>query len=129
MREQKGTSGGGVLAIAAVAFVLGRCSAAPEPQARMADQPATLAAPTLQPMAPVGSANSDRRALLPSEASPPTVEKPYTSEPVVDEPEPVAETYYARCADARAAGAAPIRVGDPGYARHLDRDGDGVACE
>jgi hypothetical protein len=37
--------------------------------------------------------------------------------------------YYANCAAARAAGAAPVRVGDPGYARHLDRDGDGVGCE
>jgi hypothetical protein len=40
-----------------------------------------------------------------------------------------ASTYYANCAAARAAGAAPVRVGDPGYARHLDRDGDGVGCE
>ncbi|MCZ1004582.1 excalibur calcium-binding domain-containing protein [Streptomyces mirabilis] len=33
------------------------------------------------------------------------------------------------CAAARAAGAAPVHVGDPGYSRHLDRDGDGVGCE
>ncbi|MEU2430459.1 excalibur calcium-binding domain-containing protein [Streptomyces sp. NPDC007861] len=38
-------------------------------------------------------------------------------------------TYYENCAAARAAGAAPVRLGDPGYGRHLDRDGDGVACE
>lgn len=38
-------------------------------------------------------------------------------------------TYYANCTAVRAAGAAPIRAGDPGYGRHLDRDGDGVACE
>jgi len=31
--------------------------------------------------------------------------------------------------DARDAGAAPVRVGDPGYGRHLDRDGDGVGCK
>lgn len=37
--------------------------------------------------------------------------------------------YYANCSAARAAGAAPVRRGDPGYARHLDRDGDGVGCE
>jgi hypothetical protein len=36
---------------------------------------------------------------------------------------------FANCAQARAAGAAPVRVGDPGYGRHLDRDGDGVGCE
>lgn len=38
-------------------------------------------------------------------------------------------TYYANCAAARAAGAAPVRTGDPGYGSHLDRDGDGVGCE
>jgi hypothetical protein len=37
--------------------------------------------------------------------------------------------YYANCAAARAAGAAPVRRGDPGYAAHLDRDSDGVGCE
>jgi hypothetical protein len=37
--------------------------------------------------------------------------------------------YYKNCAAVRAAGAAPLRIGDPGYDRHLDRDGDGVACE
>ena len=36
---------------------------------------------------------------------------------------------FASCSAARAAGAAPVRVGDPGYGRHLDRDGDGVGCE
>lgn len=38
-------------------------------------------------------------------------------------------TYYANCSAARAAGAAPIQVGEPGYRAGLDRDGDGVACE
>jgi hypothetical protein len=37
--------------------------------------------------------------------------------------------YYANCSEARAAGAAPLHVGEPGYDSHLDRDGDGVACE
>lgn len=36
---------------------------------------------------------------------------------------------FANCAQARAAGAAPVREGDPGYGRHLDRDGDGTGCE
>lgn len=39
------------------------------------------------------------------------------------------DTYYANCSAVRAAGAAPIHRGDPGYGSHLDRDGDGVACE
>ncbi|MEL0156353.1 excalibur calcium-binding domain-containing protein [Sphingopyxis sp.] len=37
--------------------------------------------------------------------------------------------YFPNCAAVRAAGAAPIRVGTPGYGRHLDRDGDGAGCE
>jgi hypothetical protein len=38
-------------------------------------------------------------------------------------------TAFASCAAARAAGAAPVRAGQPGYSRRLDRDGDGVGCE
>lgn len=36
---------------------------------------------------------------------------------------------YKNCSEARAAGAAPVRRGDPGYGKHLDRDGDGIGCE
>ncbi|WP_334163727.1 excalibur calcium-binding domain-containing protein [Phenylobacterium sp.] len=36
---------------------------------------------------------------------------------------------FPNCAAARAAGAAPVRRGEPGYGPHLDRDGDGVGCE
>ncbi|HLN77844.1 MAG TPA: DUF1524 domain-containing protein [Nocardioidaceae bacterium] len=36
---------------------------------------------------------------------------------------------YGNCDEARAAGAAPVRRGDPGYSTGLDGDGDGVACE
>ncbi|MFK0172271.1 excalibur calcium-binding domain-containing protein [Streptomyces sp. NPDC090306] len=38
-------------------------------------------------------------------------------------------TYYANCTAVRAAGAAPIHAGEPGYSSSLDRDGDGTACE
>jgi hypothetical protein len=45
-------------------------------------------------------------------------------------PAPVpADVYYANCTEAKAAGAAPILRGSPGYSSKLDRDGDGVACE
>lgn len=37
--------------------------------------------------------------------------------------------YFANCSEARAAGAAPLYRGEPGYRPELDRDGDGVACE
>ncbi len=39
------------------------------------------------------------------------------------------DIYFPNCASARAAGAAPVRAGQPGYGRHLDRDGDGKGCE
>ncbi len=42
---------------------------------------------------------------------------------------PAPSAYYENCTAARNAGAAPVRSGDPGYGRHLDRDGDGVGCE
>ncbi|WP_347276631.1 excalibur calcium-binding domain-containing protein [Caulobacter segnis] len=36
---------------------------------------------------------------------------------------------YANCSAARAAGAAPVYRGQPGYGSHLDRDNDGIGCE
>ncbi|NGQ94986.1 nuclease precursor [Brevibacillus sp. SYP-B805] len=39
------------------------------------------------------------------------------------------DVFYANCSEARAAGAAPIYRGEPGYRPKLDRDNDGVACE
>jgi hypothetical protein len=39
------------------------------------------------------------------------------------------EVYYKNCSSARAAGAAPVYAGDPGYRPALDRDGDGIGCE
>lgn len=37
--------------------------------------------------------------------------------------------YYKNCSAVRAAGKAPLYRGQPGYAPHLDRDHDGIACE
>jgi hypothetical protein len=51
-----------------------------------------------------------------------------TASPVVTAAPP-ADVYYANCDAARAAGVAPLHIGDPGYRPKLDRDGDGVACE
>lgn len=51
---------------------------------------------------------------------------PVAPAPVAPAP---AAAYYANCAAAKAAGAAPVRAGSPGYGRHLDRDGDGIGCE
>ena len=46
--------------------------------------------------------------------------------PLADE---ARSTSYANCTEAREAGAAPVKRGDPGYGSHLDRDNDGVGCE
>jgi hypothetical protein len=46
------------------------------------------------------------------------------------EPAPApADTGYADCDAVRAAGAAPIRRGEPGWTDAFDGDGDGVGCE
>lgn len=37
--------------------------------------------------------------------------------------------FYRNCDAARAAGAAPIFSGSPGYRDEMDGDGDGIACE
>jgi Excalibur calcium-binding domain len=42
---------------------------------------------------------------------------------------PKLPVYYRNCDAARAAGAAPIRQGEPGYRTKLDADSDGIACE
>ncbi len=52
--------------------------------------------------------------------------------PVPEQPAPVNNgggVYYKNCAAVRAAGAAPLYRGQPGYGTHLDSDGDGIACE
>jgi len=47
----------------------------------------------------------------------------------VPAPAPPGNVYYENCDAARAAGAAPVYRGEPGYDAHLDADGDGVGCE
>jgi len=74
-----------------------------------------------------GPGSASTVALLPRAAS------TYTPLPVVPpapSPAPApASVYYVNCTAARAAGAAPIHRGQPGYRSALDRDGDGIACE
>lgn len=61
--------------------------------------------------------------LAPPELPPPPAPRPPAPPP------PAAEPYYANCDAVRAAGAAPIRPGDPGFRSAFDRDGDGIGCE
>ncbi|MCY7404765.1 MAG: excalibur calcium-binding domain-containing protein [Cryobacterium sp.] len=59
--------------------------------------------------------------------------QPVVAPEVVPKAAPVADTpndvYFQNCTAAREAGEAPVHAGDPGYGRHLDRDGDGTGCE
>lgn len=53
------------------------------------------------------------------------------SESAVQDPQQPAEeetVFYANCAAVKAAGAAPLHEGEPGYNYKLDRDKDGIAC-
>lgn len=59
--------------------------------------------------------------------APPLVPSPAPATPPTDNPAP--DVYFANCDAARAAGAAPLYRGEPGYRPGLDRDDDGVACE
>ncbi|MEU2200441.1 DUF1524 domain-containing protein [Isoptericola sp. NPDC019482] len=61
----------------------------------------------------------------------PAAEDPAAEDPAVEDPaaEETTSGPFENCDAARAAGAAPVRRGDPGYSSRLDRDGDGVACE
>ncbi len=63
-------------------------------------------------------------------------EDEFNHEGVEDDPQenqeaekPDDDVYYANCTEAREAGVTPLYEGDPGYGRHMDGDGDGVACE
>jgi hypothetical protein len=63
----------------------------------------------------------------PAPAEPAPEEPAPETEPA--EPVPAPEVFYKNCDAVRAAGAAPIFAGTPGYASHLDRDNDGIGCD
>ncbi|WP_432522795.1 GmrSD restriction endonuclease domain-containing protein [Kineococcus sp. SYSU DK006] len=75
--------------------------------------------------APASTAPSAAAPAAPPAA--PSAAPPASSE--LSAPAPDSGVVYANCDAVRAAGAAPVRAGQPGYSRKLDRDGDGVGCE
>jgi hypothetical protein len=75
-----------------------------------------------------GTADTSSATTGTANTSPATTTPPVTRSPSIAPLVP-STVYYKSCAEARAAGAAPLHRGDPGYRAGLDGDGDGTACE
>ena len=72
------------------------------------------------------------RQVTPTPAAPqpaPTTPPRPRPRPATPAPAPSAELHFSSCKEARAAGYSHMRRGEPGYSPHLDRDGDGIACD
>lgn len=108
---------------------------------RATSAPASLVSHKPTPSTSPSPTPSSSPSSIPTPSPEPTTAEP-TPEPPVDvpveeptpeppaQPEPAPQrAYYSSCREAKAAGAAPLYRGDPGYRSGLDRDGDGVACE
>ena len=101
----------------------------PSPTTKSPSPTPTTTSPT---PTPEPEPTSEAPAPAPEPAQPERHEEAPAPAPAVVHQEqraPEPQTYYANCAAARAAGAAPIYQGQPGYRSGLDRDGDGIACD
>ncbi|WP_228008263.1 GmrSD restriction endonuclease domain-containing protein [Rothia terrae] len=95
--------------------VLGNCGATlPE---KTQDPAPVVEEPTQAPV---------QQATAPAYVAPPAEQAPTQQVPAQQAP---ATAVFANCAEARAAGAAPLYAGSPGYSSNLDGDHDGIACE
>jgi len=139
---------GGVVAVVAVFALAGQCGGDDEGRA-VSGAPATAPTTTPAPIRPAAAAPVVTSAPRPTTTRPvPTTTRPAPTTTPAPKPKPQPEpapqravavdddedgagssVYFKDCSAARAAGAAPVRRGDPGYASRLDRDGDGVGCE
>ncbi len=115
-------------------------AAAPVEQAAPPSAPVEQAAPPSapQPVVMTPPVPEAQRSPRPSTQVPPSSPAPRTAPAPQVAPAPVRQdatdepsgaVYYKNCAAARAAGAAPIQRGEPGYRSALDRDDDGTACD
>ncbi|WP_345800310.1 DUF1524 domain-containing protein [Microbacterium sp. AZCO] len=114
----------------AMARVLAACPDQPTLTSTFAS-PAPAPVQTQAEPAPAPAAPAPAAPAPPAPAAPaPVAPAPAPAQPA-PAPAPAAPTatFYQNCDAVRAAGAAPIHVGDPGYSRKLDRDGDGTGCE
>lgn len=111
----------------AIMRVLGDCGATSGLASGAVGNPTV--APVTTPPAPAPRATpAPIYTPAPTYTPPPAYTPAPAPAPVVQAPA-LSSTAYSSCAAVRAAGAAPIYAGQPGYSRKLDRDGDGVACE
>ncbi|MFC9894179.1 excalibur calcium-binding domain-containing protein [Nocardia sp. NPDC127579] len=98
----------------------------------------TVAAPAV-PSRSTAPVVPDSATQLPPVPTPTTARipdpMPFAPPPATRQPVPSSSTasapnvYYADCDAVRAAGAAPLHRGEPGYRKGLDRDNDGIACD
>lgn len=93
----------------------------PSPTTKSPSPTPTTTSPTPTPT-PEPEPTSEAPAPAPEPAQPGRQEE-------APAPAPEPEVFYKNCAAARAAGAAPIYRGQPGYRSKLDADGDGIACD
>lgn len=140
-----------ILAVPVLLIALAGCGA-PE-LAVLQTEPTPQPTPTCPPVHPFGYPASDDSSAVPVPGCPsgyvpsvptttpttsPVASAPTTtvtttpgtsSAPPRDVPAGGPEPVYENCDEVRAAGAAPIYRGDPGFREKFDRDGDGVGCE
>jgi len=92
--------------------------------------PTTAEAPTTTSSSTTTTAPSTTTTKAPTTTgAPATTAAPAPPTTPTPPPPPVTEAYYSNCAAAKAAGAAPMAKGQPGYRAGLDGDKDGIACE
>jgi hypothetical protein len=119
------------VAFAALGTILSACGAGQKkPQAPVRSSASSTAPSRAASVAPPPEPVRTRTATpSPSHPRTPTPTVTVTTTQETSEAPSNPYVYYKDCDAARAAGAAPLHRGDPGYRSELDRDGDGVACE
>ena len=123
----------------AIAAVLGACPRQASPPFGPATTETPAPAPEPEPAPPAPPAPPVVAPPAPAPPPPPPAPDPAPEPEPAPLPPPPAPSpappaangpvSYENCTAARAAGAAPVYAGDPGYSSKLDRDGDGVGCE
>ena len=112
----------------AMAGVLGDCAGIAAPT-NQTPPPAPVEAAILPPPAPVVPPAPVQAPPAAAPAAPAPAPAAPAPAPAPNVAPPAPAPYYQNCTAVRAAGAAPIYVGQPGFQSKFDRDGDGVGCE